>query len=66
MRFVMREERQGDLLEVVSALRPASRFPGRLHGRQQQRDQDPDDGDYDQQLDQGKSRPVLFGHSGPP
>ena len=37
--------------EVVSALRPAPRFPGPLHGWQQQGDQDADDGDHHQQLD---------------
>ena len=49
---------QGDaqLLQIVSALGAASRFPGRLHSGQQQRDQDGDDRNHDQQLDQSKSR----------
>ena len=45
---------QGDaeLLQVVDALRAAGRLARRLHGRQQQGDQDGDDRDHHQQLDQ--------------
>ena len=42
--------RQADLLEIVGALHPPRRLPGRLHRRQQQRNEDPDDGDHHQQL----------------
>ena len=43
---------QADLLEVVDALGAAGGLAGRLHGRQQQADQDGDDRDHHQQLDQ--------------
>jgi hypothetical protein len=46
---------QRKLLEVVDALGAPGRFAGRLHGWQQQRDQDADDRDYDQQLNQRKT-----------
>jgi hypothetical protein len=48
-------ERQADLLQVVDALRPAGGLAGRLHGGEQQADQDRDDRDDDEQLDQGKT-----------
>src|SRR5207248_2571273 len=47
---------QAELLEMVAALRAASRFAGHLHRRQQQRDEDADDRDHHEQLHQGKSR----------
>ena len=34
-----------ELLEIVQALRASARFTGRLNRGQDQRDQDPDDGD---------------------
>jgi len=40
---------------VVTALHAASRFASGLHGRQQQRDQNADDGDNHQQFDQSKT-----------
>ena len=43
---------QADLLEVVDALGTPGGLAGRLHGGQQQRDQDGDDGDHHQQFDQ--------------
>jgi len=43
---------QGDLLEVIRALRPPGRLAGGLDGREQERNQHSDDGDDDQQLDQ--------------
>ena len=46
---------QPDLLEVVGALDPPRRFPRRLHGGEQQSDQDGDDRDDDEQLDQGEA-----------
>ena len=46
------EAAQGELLEVVLALRDPRRLAGRLHRRQQQRDQDADDRDDHQKLDQ--------------
>ena len=48
--------RQAELLEVVDALRPPRRLAGRLHGGQQQGDQDGDDRDHHQQLDQRETR----------
>ena len=41
---------QGDLLEVVPALRLPGGLPRRLHRRQQQRDQDADDRDHHQKF----------------
>src|SRR5262249_7865212 len=48
---------QGDahLFEVVGALGAVGGVADLLHGRQEQRDQDADDGDHHQQLDQGKT-----------
>ena len=48
---------QADLLEIVRALGTSGGLAGRLHGRQQQRDQHGDDGDHHQQLDQGECGP---------
>ena len=45
---------QGELLEVVLALRLPRRLAGRLDRRQQQRDQDADDRDHDQKFHQRK------------
>jgi hypothetical protein len=47
------------LFQVVAALGAAGRLPRRLHGREQQGDQDRDDGDDNQQLDQCESGPAL-------
>jgi hypothetical protein len=44
-------QRETDLFEIVSALRPASRLAGLLHGRKQQCDENGNDGDDHQQLD---------------
>ena len=53
------------MLQVVDALGAACRLPGRLHGGQQQGDQDRDDRDHDQQLDQGKTEAFPW-HEKPP
>jgi hypothetical protein len=42
--------RQSHLLEMVGALNAAGRFPRRLHGREQQRHQNADDGNDNQQF----------------
>ena len=47
--------RNANLLKVVHALSAASRLAGRLHCREQQRDQDSDDGDNHQEFDKCKS-----------
>jgi hypothetical protein len=47
------------LFQAVGAGHPVGRFADLLHCRQQQRDQDPDDGDHHQQLDQSKSRSAI-------
>ena len=49
---------QADLLEVVGALSPPGRLTGRLHGGQQQGDQNRDDRDHHQQFDQGESASI--------
>jgi hypothetical protein len=41
-------KRQADLFEMVRALDAPRRLAGRLHGRQQERDQDADDGDHNE------------------
>ena len=46
---------EADLLQIVNTLGTAGRLAGRLHGGQEQSDQDGNDGDHDQELDQGKS-----------
>jgi hypothetical protein len=43
------------LLQIVRALHAPGGLACRLHGREQQRDQDGDDRDDHQELDQGKS-----------
>ena len=43
------------MLEIVAALPSPRGLACGLHGRQQERDQDSDDGDHDQELDQGES-----------
>jgi hypothetical protein len=50
-------DRQAELLHVVGTLDSAGCLAGRLHGGQQQRDQDGDDGDDDEELDQGETTP---------
>jgi hypothetical protein len=47
---------QPQLLKVVFALRPARCLAGLLHGRQEQRHQNGNNGNHHQQLDQGEGR----------
>jgi len=54
---------QADLLQVIDALRPPGRFARGLHGGEQQRDQDRDDGDDHQELDQGEAATCLRCHT---
>jgi hypothetical protein len=46
--------RQADLLKVIAAAHPSSRFACGLNGWQKQANQDTNDGDDNQQLDQSK------------
>ena len=46
------QHRQPQLFLMIHALQSSGRLPGRLDRRQQQGDQDPNNGNYDQQLDQ--------------
>src|SRR5436190_4118902 len=48
---------EAQLLQVVLAPRAAGRLAGGLHGRQEQRHQNADDGDYHQQFDERKAAP---------
>ena len=48
-----------DLLEIVPALHTTRGFTRGLDGRQKQRYQDADDGDYHQQFHQGECVPSL-------
>jgi hypothetical protein len=45
-------ERDADLLQIIDALAAPRRLAGRLNRRQQERDQNADNGYYDQQLNQ--------------
>jgi hypothetical protein len=54
---------QPDLLEIIATLGPPRRFPGCLHRRQQERDQNPDDRDDHQQFHQRKRTSSLSIHS---
>ena len=60
-RLLVVVHRQADLLEVIGALNAAARLARRLHGRQEQGDQDRDDGDDHQQLDQCESGTIFHG-----
>ena len=53
-------QRQSDLLQIIRALRTASRFPSGLNGRKQQSDKDADNGNHDQQLDKGEPSALPF------
>jgi hypothetical protein len=55
-------DREAQLLEIVGALRALSGGPGRLHRRQKQAEQYPNDRDYDQQFDQRKRKALTFAH----
>ena len=46
------EQPQPDLFQVVQALDAAARFPGRLHGGQQEPDEHADDRDHHEKLGQ--------------
>jgi len=50
------------LLHVVGALCAASRLAGRLHRREQERDEHPDDRNHHQQLDQREAAPQIGAH----
>ena len=49
--FVMAVHRQAELFQMVLTLHTPSGFPGRLHGGQEQRHQNADDGNHDQKFD---------------
>jgi hypothetical protein len=49
------------LAEVARTLQPPGGLPSRLNGRQQQRDEYPDDRDHDQKFDQRKTIPPNAG-----
>src|SRR6476659_8431769 len=50
---------QANLLEIVDALRPASRFASRLNCRQQQCDQNPNDCNNDEEFDERERTPQF-------
>lgn len=50
--------RQPNLLEIVLARHASRRLASRLHGRQEQPNKNPDDGDDNQQFDQSKSASI--------
>jgi hypothetical protein len=47
---------QSQLLEIIDALCTARSFAGRLHGGQQQRDENGDDGDHHEEFDESEAR----------
>jgi hypothetical protein len=58
---------QADVVEIVAALSATGGFACLLHGRQQERDENGDDGDHHQQFDEGEGGPSTQrkpGHSG--
>jgi hypothetical protein len=57
--------RQPDLTLIVRTLRTPRSAAGRLHCRQQERDQYADNGDHDQQLDERESVSKSCAHDGP-
>jgi hypothetical protein len=50
---------QANLLKIVRALSPPRCFAGRLHSRQEQRNQHRDNRDHYQQLDQSEASAQL-------
>ena len=50
---------QANLLEIVAATHPPSRFPSRLDGGQQKPHQHADDGDHDKKFHEGETVPKL-------
>ena len=57
MSVFVQQESESQLLELVLALGPAGRFTRRLHGGEQQGDQDTNHGDDDKQLYECKAGP---------
>jgi len=53
--------RQTELLQVVTALGPASRLAGGLDGRQEEGDQHGDDRDHDQEFNQCETAATIHG-----
>ena len=70
MRRVVIGERRADLHEVVLALHASGLLARRLDGRQQERDQDPDDRQDHEDLDEREGRPACWkyetAHRSPP
>ena len=62
---MMSLDSEADLLQIVRALRPADGFPGVLHGREQQREEYADDGDYHQQFDEREAARLRWSQSRP-
>ena len=61
MRVMVVVQSQTNLLQIVLALRPASRLTSLLNSRQQQRHQNGNDRDHHQQLNQRKtSAPTIL------
>ena len=57
IRVVITVKRHADLSEIVRTRDAPSRLARRLHGRQQERHQHPDDRDHDQEFDEGETPP---------
>jgi hypothetical protein len=59
-------QRDADFVHVVQALHAAGAGPDSLHGGNEQRDQNGDDGDHDQQLDERECAPQSSRFHGSP
>jgi hypothetical protein len=66
VRVVVVVQRQPELFEIVAALGTPSRFASRLHGGEQKRDQNTDDGNNHQQFHQGKTESLQKLHGTSP
>ncbi len=63
MHIVIVVQGQADLLQIIGASRTPRTFAGRLHGRQEQRNENADDGDHHKQLHERKTTSDDAWHS---
>ena len=57
--LLVARDRHANLIEILAACSTSRRFAYRLDGGNEQREQDRDDGDYDQQLDERECAPSM-------
>ena len=56
---MIRVKCQTELFQMVRTLHSPGRFAGRLHGRQQKGDQNPDDRNNDQKFNEGERKQIT-------